>query len=111
MDLSLLIANETGDCTIVDPWTNEDSDIVITVYGPYAKEYAAAFKSYNASEDKNPSELLADLTKGWINITNKGKTVVCNRANAIKEYSVKNNVVSPQLERFILNSKNFLPKR
>lgn len=111
MDLSLLVANETGDCTIVDPWTGEDSDIVITVYGPYAKEYAEAFKVYEASEEKDPSALLADLTHSWINLTNKGKEVIFNRENAIREYSVANNVVSPQLERFILNNKNFLPKR
>jgi len=111
MDLSLLIANDTADCTIVDPYTGDDTDIIITVYGPYSKEYAEAFKSEAARKESDSLELLIDLTVEWINVSLDGEDLEFNRDNAKKVYSMESKIVRRQVEGFILNQKNFLPAR
>jgi len=111
MDLSLLIANDSADCIIVDPYTDEDTDIIITVYGPYSKQYDDAFKKDQAREESNALELLIDLTSDWINLSLDGKELDFNRANAKKVYTMDSQIVKRQVERFILNNKNFLPRR
>jgi hypothetical protein len=111
MDLSLLVANDTADCTIVDPYTGKDTDIVITAYGPYSKEYAAAFLAESKRKDSDTLDLLADLTFGWVNVELDGKALPFNRANAMKAYGMDNSIVRQQMEAFILNQKNFLPER
>jgi hypothetical protein len=111
MDLSLLIANDTAECVIVDPYTNEDTDIIITVYGPYSDEYEAAFKKDQSRKESDALELLIDLTVDWVNLSLDGKELKFSRDNAASVYEMKNKIVKRQVERFILNNKNFLPKR
>jgi len=55
--------------------------------------------------------LLADLTAGWVNVDLGGKALPFNHGNALKAYGMDNSIVKQQLEEFILNNKNFLPKR
>jgi hypothetical protein len=111
MDLSLLIANDTADCVIKDPYTDEDTDIIITVYGPYSKEYTAAFVADSKRDASNPLELISDLTVDWLNVELNGKSLEFNKENALKVYAMKNSIVKSQVEGFILKGKNFLPKR
>ena len=111
MDLSLLITKETADCIIVDPYDGKATDIVITVYGPYSKQYDDAFKKNLAREESDFVELLIDLTVGWVNLSMDGKDLVFNRSNAKKIYSMEGSVIAGQVERLVVNNKNFLPKR
>ena len=111
MDLSLLISNNTADCTITDPYTNNDTDIIITVYGAYSKEYASAFKAESMREESDALGLLIDLTKGWVNIDYDGVELKFNRENARKIYGMDGLIIRRQVEGFILDQKNFLPKR
>jgi len=111
MDLSLLVANPTADCVIKDPYTDKDTDIIITVYGPYSKEYTAAFQAQAKREDTETFDLIADLTVDWINVDFEGNPLEFNKANALKVYGIKHSVVKSQVEGFILNGRNFLPKR
>lgn len=111
MDLALLVANDTADCTILDPYTGDETEIVITVYGPFSKQYLAAFTKEAKRENSDTLSLLADLTVGWKGVELNGKTLPFNRANAIKAYGMENSIVRRQIEGFILNQKNFLPKR
>jgi hypothetical protein len=111
MDLSLLVGNDTADCVIKDPYTGDDTDIIITVYGPYSKEYTAAFIADSKREESNPLKLIADLTSDWVNVELDGKSLVFSQSNALKVYGMKNSIVKSQVEGFILNGKNFLPKR
>ena len=111
MDLSTIITSPTGDCVIVDPYDNKETDIIITMYGPYSDEYEAAFKKDQAREESNPLELLIDLTSDWINLAVDGKELDFSRENAEIVYSMEGKIVKRQAERFVLNTKNFLPKR
>tara|TARA_R110000851_G_scaffold5840_1_gene23830 strand:- start:212 stop:547 length:336 start_codon:yes stop_codon:yes gene_type:complete len=111
MDLSLLITNETAKCVIIDPYDNKETDIVITIYGPYSKQYSDAFKKNLAREKPDFVELLVDLTASWVNLKLDGKKLVFNRSNAKKIYSMEGVVIAGQVERFVVNNKNFLPKR
>jgi hypothetical protein len=111
MDLSLLIANDTAECVIIDPYTDEQTDIVVTVHGPYSNEYEAAFKKDQSRKVSDALELLIDLTVGWTNLSLEGKALKFTRKNAAIVYGMKNKIVKRQVERFILNNKNFLPKR
>ena len=111
MDLSLLIANETAECTITDPYTGDDTDIVVTVYGAYSKQYAEAFKKESLRKVSDALELLIDLTVSWVNLSLEGKELPFNRDNAKKIYSMERLIVRRQVEGFILDQKNFLPER
>ena len=51
------------------------------------------------------------MTVGWTNLSLEGKALKFNRKNAAIVYGMKNKIVKRQVERFILNNKNFLPKR
>jgi hypothetical protein len=111
MDLSLLVGNDTADCVIKDPYTDDDTDIIITVYGPYSKEYTAAFIADSKRSESDPLELISDLTNDWINVEMEGEALSFNKENAKKVYGMKNSIVRSQVEGFILNGKNFLPQR
>lgn len=111
MDLSLLIANDTAECVIVDPYTDKDTDIIISVYGPYSTQYEDAFKKDQSRKDSDALELLIDLTSGWVNVSLEGEGLEFSRENASLVYSMESKIVKRQVERFILNNKNFLPKR
>jgi hypothetical protein len=111
MDLALLIANETADCVIKDPYTDDDTDIVISVYGPYSKQYAEAFKKESSRKESDALKLLIDLTVGWVNLSLDGEDLPFNIENAKKIYSMDMLPVRRQVEMFILEQKNFLPKR
>tara|TARA_R110000782_G_scaffold7070_4_gene23981 strand:+ start:338 stop:673 length:336 start_codon:yes stop_codon:yes gene_type:complete len=111
MDLSLLIASDTADCVIVDPKTNEATNIVVTCYGVYSDEYQKAIKKRESAKDSSSMELLIDLTVGWKNLSYEGKKLEFNRENALLVYSMKGMVVKNQVEAFILEQNNFLPKR
>lgn len=110
MDLALLIANETADCVIKDHF-DDDTDVVITVYGPYAKQYAEAFKKESSRKESDALKLLIDLTVGWVNLSLHGKDLPFNSENAKNIYSMNLLPVRRQVEMFILEQKNFLPKR
>jgi len=111
MDLSLLIANETAECIITDPYTGENTDIVFTVYGPYSAQYLAAFKKESLRKESDALELLVDLTLGWVNLSLNGNELDFNRDNAKKIYIMERLPVRRQVEGFILDQKNFLPRR
>jgi hypothetical protein len=111
MDLSLLIANDTAECVIKDYYTGKDTDIVITVYGPYSKEYTAALVAHSKLETFNMLDLICDLTVKWTNVEFQGKSLDCNKENVLKVYSIENSTLPRQIERFIDKGKNFLPLR
>ena len=110
MDLSLLITKETADCIILDPYDNKETDIVIEVYGPYSKQYGDAFRKNAARDEPDYLELLIDLTVGWSNVSLNGKDLVFSKDNVNKVYSMEGGIAG-QVERFAVNTKNFLHKR
>ena len=111
MDLSLLTQSDTAECIIVDPVTGEDTDIVITLYGAYSDKYTKTLKKAVAKgKDINLIESLADITADWKNIQDGGKYLPFSRENAIDVYS-KSGTIKTQVDRFVVDAKNFLPLR
>jgi hypothetical protein len=110
MDLSLLIASETADCTITDLVGN-DTDIVITVYGKNANKFEAAARKGGMQKDSDDIDFLIDVTVGWANLSFEGKSLTFNRENARKIYTLDGTDIRYQVEAFIRNQENFLPKR
>ena len=112
MDLSLLIANDTADCTIVNPITGKDSDIVITVYASHTKQARdARLKAGDLKDVERFAEYLADITTGWVNVELEGKELIFNRKNALDIYNHKGQIVAVQIANFLGDEKSFLPKR
>lgn len=116
MDISLLTQNDTADCTIVDPATGLDTDIVITVYGQdsmqYRSELLAAARKESKDDELNERglEFLAKLTKSWEGVEYEGKPLKLTLENAIFVYSTSG-TIRKQVDRFIAETRNFMPPR
>ena len=86
MDLSLLIASETADCVIYDPYTDEPTGIVITMYGLYSEHYSEAEKANGARKESDSLAMLVDMTKGWENVSLNGESLPFSKENARNIY-------------------------
>lgn len=108
MDLALLTTSDTADCVIIDPYTGDETEIVITVYGIHTQQFRDGVKLYPS--DEQYSEFLAHITQDWTGVELEGKTLKYNKDNAIKAYSTSI-VLRNQVSSFIKDLKAFLPRR
>jgi len=111
MDLLHLSHSETADCIIKDPFTGEDTDLVINFHGPGTKQYKEAAKMILAKKgDEMDSEALSIVTAGWNNFENSGKPFEFTKENARMAY-LASIPLRMQAADFIFVIRNFLPKR
>jgi len=109
MDLSLLTSSETAKCTITDPISGKNTDIVIEVYGIYSEGFRTAIKNMPKKPEDN-AEFLAAITVGWTGIEKDGKGLPFSSENAV--YVYRNvPIINRQVDQFIAETKNFFPKR
>lgn len=122
MDFNKLVSSETADCVIKHPVTGEPTDIVITVYGMDSAKFRklsleaqkAALKAKAASKDvedttEKDCERLAELTAAWKGLEDGGKEVRFSKAAAMDVY-MRAPEIRRQVDRFIFQVANFLPK-
>lgn len=111
MDLLYLTQKDTGECVIKDPFTGEDTDLVITVHGPGTEQYKTAIKLIMAKEgEAKDAEALATATVGWSNFESNGEPFEFTKENATMAYQASI-PLRLQVSDFLFGIRNFLPKR
>lgn len=123
MDITTLIPkDEAVDCEIFHPVTGESTGIIIKLLGSDSKEWKQAARAIKAralkqgkkklSDDEieqMPFELLAAVTIGWEGVEENGKKVKFTKEEAKRIYeSVP--VIAEQVDKFVGDRENFLPK-
>jgi len=120
-DLATAQAHAAGaECNILNPLTNEPTDVFIKIMGSDSKEWRAAkkvqtsqilrAKSQSKEEsldfDKMDVEALVSVTLDWRGIVKDGEDYKFTRANARKLYEDAPSVVTQLLE-FLSSGENF----
>lgn len=122
MELNSIFSSDTAECVFRDPRTGEATDLSVTVYGmdsekfrEVTKEAARAHAKAKADGKDAPegpevdAERLAELTVGWSGLTEDGKPVAFSKAKAVEIYT-SSPELRRQVDRFIFQVSNFLPK-
>lgn len=122
MELNSIFSSDTAECTYRDPHNGEKTDLVVTVYGmdsekfrEVTKDAARAHAKAKADGKEAPegpeieAERLADLTAGWRGLKDGGKDVAFSKSKAIEIYT-SSPELRRQVDRFIFQVSNFLPK-
>ena len=113
MDIRLITQSDTADCVITDTYTRKKSDSVITVHSTDSEQHkTAVLNAIAEKDDKTLSEIhyIASLTSGWVNVSIDGKELEFSYENAVLLYKTSSTVFN-EVNRFIGNARNFLPKR
>lgn len=120
-DLATAEAHAAGaECNILNPLTNEPTDVFITVMGSDSREWRAAKKAQMSqiikakSEDKEASldfdkmdvDALVSVTLDWRGIVKDGEEFKFTKAHARELYADAPSVVA-QLLKFLGNGENF----
>ena len=121
MDFNKFVSADTAECVIKHPVTGEATDMVISVYGMDSKKFRAltldaqksALKAKASKEDDDTIEQdcrrLAELTAGWKGVDDGGKAVPFTVSAAADVY-MRAPEIRRQVDRFIFQVANFLPK-
>jgi len=122
MDLKKLVSSDTAECVINDPHTGRPTDLSIKVYGIDSARFREVTKGASKAHaqaiskgDEPPegpavdAERLAMLTAGWSGLTDGGKEVKFTLSKAQEIYQ-DSPEIRRQIDRFIFQVANFLPK-
>lgn len=118
MDILTVAISETSKLTVRHPITGADTDITIEVFGTDSVAYKTAVsaitkkfskrKNVSLEERENAAiELLANVTKGWENLEEKGKKLSFSKEVAIRIYS-ELPWLRKQIDAHIGDEQNFL---
>ena len=113
--------SEGAECNILDPITNKQTDVFITVKGADSAEWReqkkkqtnavldarSAGKDADIDFDAMDVAALAAVTISWRGIDSDGEEYPCNKKNARRLYENAPSVVS-QLLAFLSNGANFI---